>query len=228
MKLEPKELAVLVYVTDKLLRNGAAAEQYLTRAATEEILFMTGDAIINGDGTGKPLGVLNYDCTIEVTEETGQAADTVVAENIINMWGRLHARARQNAVWFLNQEVEVQLLQMTLSVGAGGVPAFMPAGGLSGAEYSTLFNRPIVPIEYCAAVGDAGDIILANLGFYASGVQGGVRTAMSIHLKFDYNESAFRFLFAVDGQPWLASAITPYKATSGQTLSPFVTLAARD
>lgn len=228
MKLEPKEMGVLVYVTDKLLRNGPAAEQYLTRAATEEMLFMTGDAIINGNGTGKPLGVLNSDCTIEVGAEDGQAADTVVTENIVKMWGRMHARARQGAVWFLNQEVETQLLTMTISVGTGGVPAFMPAGGVSGLPYSTLFARPIIPIEYCAQLGDAGDIILANLGFYATGIQGGVRSAMSIHLRFDYNESAFRFLFAVDGQSWLASAITPYKATSGQTLSPFVTLAARD
>jgi hypothetical protein len=38
---------------------------------------------------------------------------------------------------------------------------------------------------------------------YAAGVQGGVQAAVSMHLRFDYFEQAFRFMFAVDGQPWL-------------------------
>jgi hypothetical protein len=48
---------------------------------------------------------------------------------------------------------------------------------------------------------------------------------MSIHLKFDYAETAFRFLFAVDGQPWLASELTPYKGSATQ--STFVVVEAR-
>jgi len=50
---------------------------------------------------------------------------------------------------------------------------------------------------------------------------------MSIHVKFDYDESVFRFVLRVDGQPVRASALTPYKGGSGATLSHFVTLAAR-
>ena len=48
---------------------------------------------------------------------------------------------------------------------------------------------------------------------------------MSMHLRFDYAETCFRFMFAVDGQPWLASAITPFKGSND--VSPFVALAAR-
>ena len=225
MKLEPKELAVLVYATDKLLRNGPAAEAYFTRAASEEIRFMTGDAIINGDGAGKPQGLLASASTIEVAKESGQKAATIVAENIIKMWARMQARARMGAVWYINQAIEPQLYTMTINVGTGGQPVFLPAGGLSGAPFATLFGRPIVPIEYCQALGTAGDIILTNLGFYATGVQGGIRSAASIHLRFDYAETAFRFMFAVDGQPWLASAITPFDA--GDTLSAAVTIAVR-
>lgn len=226
MKLEPKELAVLVYVSDKMLRNAnTALSQYITRAATDEINFKVGDAIINGDGAGKPLGILASDCKVSVTKETGQAAATIVPENIVKMWARMHARSRANAVWLINQVVEPQLLTMTLDTGTSGMPVYMPPGGLSGAPYATLLGKPVIPIEYCQALGTAGDIILADMKGYATGTKGGVRSDLSIHLKFDYAQSAFRFMFEVDGQPWLASAITPFKGSDTQ--SPFVLLGAR-
>ena len=226
IKIEPKELGVFVYVSDKMLRNAdIALTQYLTRAAIDEINFNVGDAIINGDGAGKPLGIVGADCTVEVSAETGQAASTIVPENIVKMWARMHAKMRPGAAWLINQAIEPQLLTMTLTGGTSATPLYMPPGGLSAAPYGTILGRPVIPIEYAAALGTAGDIIFANLKGYVSGTKGGIRSDMSIHLKFDYNQSCFRFLFEVDGQPWLASALTPFDA--GDTLSPFVTLAAR-
>jgi HK97 family phage major capsid protein len=54
VKLEPQQLAVLVYVTDKLLRNATALDQYVGRAAVAEINFLVSDAVINGTGAGQP------------------------------------------------------------------------------------------------------------------------------------------------------------------------------
>jgi HK97 family phage major capsid protein len=227
VKLEPQQMAVLCYATDKLLRNAQAVDQWLTRAATDEINFMVGDAIVNGDGAGKPLGILGADATVSVSKETGQGAATIQTENIAKMWARLHPRARKNAVWFVNNEVEEQFDYLNISIGTGGVPAYMPPGGIADAPYGRLKGRPVLPIEFCSALGTVGDIILADLSAYATGLRGMVESAVSMHLRFDYNETAFRFLFEIDGRPWLASAITPYKATSGRTLSTFVTLATR-
>jgi HK97 family phage major capsid protein len=225
LKLEPHGMAVLVYVTDKLLKNAAALAQYLNRAATDEINFLTNDAIIEGTGAGKPLGILKSKCVVEVPKEVGQGAATIVSENIMKMFSRLHARSRQTAKWYINQDCEPQLSLMTIGVGAAGQPVYMPPGGLSQSPYATLMGRPVVPIEYCSTVGTVGDIILADLSAYATGTVGGVEEAMSMHLRFDFNETAFRFLFQVDGQPWLASPITPFKGAN--TTSPFVTLATR-
>ena len=225
--LRPNQLGVLCYVTDKLLRNSPVAlEQYLTRAATEEIAFLVNDAIINGTGTGQPLGILASASLISVTKETGQAATTIVKENMDKMWARLHARSWANARWFINQDTLPQLQALSATVGVGGMPVFLPPGGISASPYGTLYGRPVVPIEYAASLGTVGDIILADLSGYAFGTQGTVEQAMSMHLKFDYAETAFRFLFAVDGQPWLASALTPYKGT-GNTQSTFVAVATR-
>jgi HK97 family phage major capsid protein len=116
-------------------------------------------------------------------------------------------------------------MQMAMSVGTGGVPVYMPAGGASAAPYGTLFGRPVIPIEQCAAIGDAGDIIFADLGGYILAEKGGIQSDVSIHVNFIYDESVFRFVLRIDGQPLRASALTPYKGSD--TLSHFVTLASR-
>jgi HK97 family phage major capsid protein len=226
LKLEPHQLGVFVPVTDKLLRNSQIAlGQYLLRAATDEINFLVSDSIINGTGVGKPKGILSSAARVTVSKENAQAADTIVAANINKMWSRCHARARKNAVWFINQDIEPQLELLSMAVGTGGLPIYLPPGGIADAPNARLKGRPVIPIEFCSTLGDEGDIILADLGVYAAGIRGGIESAMSMHLRFDYNESVFRFLFEADGQPWTAAPITPFKGSN--TLAPFVTLEAR-
>lgn len=228
LRLEPKEVAVLIYATNKLLGNaGPALESYLTRAAIDEIGFLFGDAIVNGTGVGKPLGLMNCGCTVSVAKETNQPAATVVQENIVKMWARMHPRLRNSAVWLMNVDVEPQLDLMNTLVK--NVAQTENVGGYANkvwdAEKRTLKGRPVIAVEYCQTLGTVGDLILVNLGAYATGVKGGVKSDMSIHLRFDYAESVFRFMTAIDGQSWLASALTPFKGSN--TLTSIVTLATR-
>lgn len=226
LKLTPHELYVFAFISDKLLRNSpGTASAILERAAADEISFKIGDAIINGDGAGKPRGVVGHVATKSVSKETGQPAATVVVDNLLKMRASMHPKYRPGAVWFINPEVEVALQQLTFPVGVGGVPAFLPPGGISDSPYSMLFGQPLIPIEYCAALGTVGDIIYANLRGYAAAVRGMVDSQYSIHLKFDYNQTAFRLIFEMDGQPFLNSVITPFKGST--TTSPVVTLATR-
>jgi HK97 family phage major capsid protein len=227
VKLEPQEIAALVYLTDKLIaRSPIAVEQYCSRKMVEEIMFLTNDAIINGTGAGQPLGVLNSTCKVEVSKETGQAAATIVAANIDKMYARLHPRSRSKAVWLHNIDITPQLDVLSQAVGSGGVPLYRPPGGLVGTPNATLKGLPLIATEYNPTLGTVGDLMLVDLSAYATGVHGdGMKTASSIHVKFVNAETAFRFMYAVDGQPWLASAITPCKGSN--TLSPFITLATR-
>lgn len=225
VKVEPQGMAVLVYATEKLLRNATAAAQYLTRAARDEINFLLGDAIVNGDGVGKPVGFVGHASVVSVAKESGQAAATVVKANIDKMWSRCLAAARNRAVWVVNQDVEPQLEALSAVVGVGGVPVYLPAGGIADTPNARLKGRPVITSEYAATLGTVGDISLVDFSSYVTGTRGSVQEAMSMHLRFDYAESAFRFMFEADGQPWLASPITPFKGTN--TLSPIVTLATR-
>jgi len=228
IELNLNKLVVLVYGTDELLEDATVLEQVIRQGAAQEIGFQLDDAIINGTGVGRPLGILNAGCLVTQAIEAGQAADTVLYENIVKMWSRVFAGSQPNAVWLINQNVFPQLATMSLSVGTGGAPVWLPAGGASGSPYSSLMGRPVMPIEQCASIGDLGDIILADFGGgYILATKGGVQSDMSIHVRFIYDESVFRFVVRVDGQPVRASALTPYKGGASWTQSHFVALAAR-
>lgn len=229
VKLEPHELAVLCYVTDRLLNNaGSVVSTWLTRAATQELIWLIGDAIINGDGAGKPLGILNSSGRVTVAKVASQAADTFTQTNVAAMWARMHARSRMNARWFVNQDVDPELLTMFFEVrnaadsdNVGGFSA-----RLYNAETDTLMGRPVIRTEWNQTLGDEGDVILADMMAYATAFfDSGMQQAMSMHLRFDYLETAFRFVTSVDGQTYNESPLTP--ANGSNTLSPFVTLAAR-
>lgn len=116
---------------------------------------------------------------------------------------------------------------MYLAVGTGGSAVYIPPGGLSSAPYGTLMGRPVIPIQQCASIGTVGDIIHADFNGYLLATKGGIQTDMSIHVRFIYDESCFRFVYRCDGQPMLASAITPAKGGSSWTQSHFVALATR-
>lgn len=225
IELVLKKLGVLAYSTDELLQDAAALGQVVSTCVVGELDFMLQDALINGNGAGKPLGVLKGPCLVTIDEETGQAADTIVLKNISKMWAALWAPSRANAVWLINQEIEPQLDLLSVPVGTGGMPVYMPPGGLADSPYGRLKGRPVIAIEQAAALGDAGDIILADFSQYILADKGGIQAASSMHVAFTAGETVYRFIYRVDGQPSWNSALTPYKGA--QTQSPFVTLAAR-
>ncbi|MBW2605924.1 MAG: phage major capsid protein, partial [Deltaproteobacteria bacterium] len=153
MSLELNKLMALVYLTDELLEDAVAIESWVMRKLPKELRFKAEDAIYNGTGAGQMQGILNAKCTVSVAEETGQAADTINAENIEKMWMRCYGYSRKNAVWLINQDTEAQLNGMVKAVGTGGVPVYLPAGGLSASPYSSLYGRPVIPVEYAATLG---------------------------------------------------------------------------
>ena len=221
MDLSLKKLTGLCYVTDELLQDSAALENVIREAFAEEFGFKIDDAILSGSGAGQPLGILNSGSLVKVDKEANQT-DTITVENLVKMWARLWSRSRANSVWYINPEIEPLLY--TLRVG--DKPVYIPAGGLSEAPYGTLFGRPVLPLEQCSAVGEVGDIILADFSQYILIDKGGINATSSIHVRFLYDENVFRFIYRVDGQPVWNKALQPYKGSA--TVSPFVALAKRN
>lgn len=225
MELNLKKLGALMYATDELLADTTALGAIMEQAASEELAFLLDDSILNGSGAGMPLGILNSPALISVAKETGQTAATLVIENIFKMWSRMYGRSRMNAVWLINQDIETQLFSMTFPIGTGGVPVYLPPGGLAQSPLATLMGRPMIPTEFNATLGTVGDIMLVDLNQYLLIDKGGIQSASSIHVAFLTDQQAFRWIYRVDGQPLWITTLTPFKGSNTQ--SPFVALATR-
>jgi len=225
VELKLKKITALVYATDEQLADGPQMVTILNDLVPKAIQFKVEDELFNGDGVTQFEGLLNAAATVSVAKESGQAASTVVFQNIVNIYSRMHAASRANSVFVINQDIEPQLFTMSLAVGDGGVPVYMPANGAAGSPFGTLMGRPVIPSEHCATLGTVGDIILADFSQYLHATKGGVQSAQSIHVNFTQSETAFRFVLRNDGRPWWPAALTP--ANGSNTQSPFVSLATR-
>lgn len=181
---------------------------------------------LRGTGGNQYLGVLtalaasSLGPTISIAKEAGQAADTIVAANVIK------ARARcwgyGNAVWLANHDTYPQLVTMSIGVGTAGVLVYQEANA---DRPSMLLGRPIYFTEYASKLGDQGDIGCYNFSQFLEGLYQPLQSAESIHARFLNHERTFKLWLRNAGQPWWRSALTPNK--SSDTLSPFVVLDAR-
>tara|TARA_R110000868_G_scaffold361938_3_gene623968 strand:- start:5852 stop:7198 length:1347 start_codon:yes stop_codon:yes gene_type:complete len=232
--LRLNKLFARVDVTDELLDDAPQLDNYLRVKAPEVMASVINLAIVQGNGVGKPLGFMNSLALVTVAAETSQPADTIMHRNLVKMMGRMYAPSWARATWLMHQDVWAQLPLISFrDIGAypstatgSAVPAYMPPSGISGAPYGTLFGRPIRLLEAMETIGDLGDIALCDMSAYRAVTKtGGTRVDTSIHLKFDTDETVFRFIFRVAGAPWWSSTISPRDGSN--TRSPFVTLASR-
>lgn len=222
-QVDLNELYAFTLATDELLADAPLLASRLTRKAGEAIRWAASDAVMWGNGVGKPLGFMRSNALVTVDKESGQAAKTLQAENVAKMFARLLPGNVAGAKWRINSEVLPQI--MTLRIGAQPIWT-PPSAGFAQAPGGYLLGRPIEMSEHCAALGDVGDVTLCDLkGYYAPTKATGVEFASSIHLYFDRGLQAFRWTFRIGGQPYLSAPVAPAKGSA--TKSHFVALAAR-
>lgn len=224
-KIEVEKLTGHYFATEELLADAPGLNAEVTDWFSEEFIFVITDEMIRGKGGGEALGILNADAAVSVAKEDSQTATTIVAENVEKMYARLKARSRAKSKWYINQDIWPQLFQLQHTVGTGGVPVFIPPGGIVGQPSGLLLGRPIVELEQCSTVGTKGDIIYADWSQYKLARKGGVQSAASIHVKFLEGETALRFTTRINGQPKQRTAMTP--ANGSNTQSSFVVLDTR-
>lgn len=224
IKLEATSLTGLAYASEELLTYSPISFVALLDAGFgDEFRSKMLKEKLNGTGVGEAMGVINAPGTVSIAKETMQTADTINGTNITKMRARCYNYSR--AIWLANHDTLPNLMACHIALTNGSVALFAPGNGTD--KPDTLFGRPIYFTEYCKTIGDLGDIILGDWSQYLWGTLGNANPnrAESIHVRFEYNERAFRFTMMNDGQPWWRSALTP--ANGSNTLSPFVTLAER-
>lgn len=236
MEIKLKAAMVAGYATDEMLRDFAFTGALLNRLFANELQFVVEDAVFEGDGAGKPTGLVGAACKIQIAKESGQAAKTICGDNVIKMFARFPVRSRRSAgaAWLYNQDCEPQLWKLsartTATEGASStsdaMPMLVPAGvGFNRTEFPLLLGIPAIPVEYCETLGTAGDIVLTDLSEYILVEKEAAEMASSMHVRFLEAEQTFRMMYRVDGQMGWSSAVTPYKGSN--TISPVITLATR-
>jgi HK97 family phage major capsid protein len=221
VELKATALMGVAYASEEILaRSPVSFVSMLDAGFSDEFRTKMLKEKLYGTGVGEFEGIMNAPALITVNKETGQAADTIVKENIDKMRARCWRYGR--AIWLANHDTLPQLRSLVQAIGTAGVPISYFSTSLDG--QAMLDGRPLYFTEFAQTVGDLGDLILAVWSEVLEGTLTGLSSAESIHVRFVNYERTFRFHMENDARSWWRSALTPNK---GSTLSPFVTLQAR-
>jgi len=123
------------------------------------------------------------------------------------------AWADAGAVWILTKAALTEILDIRSGLYDGssvdetkGNPLFLPGFSIAADLPKTILGYPYLVTDKLPAVGSKGDIMLVNLSAYYIGNRGGLSVASSMHDRFRYDETVFRFVKRVDGQCALENA----------------------
>lgn len=193
----------LLPVTDELLQdNNVALSNFIIDEGGIALAWDMNQAFINGSGLGQPQGILAASALVQAPADSGQLAGTISYSNLVNMKSLLWTVApgdMSGVVWIANPDAEAQFEQLKDSAGRN---LYYAAGTIGQTPVAKLFGIPVVYSYHCPALGDSGDVILADLKQYGVATKAGgqIETAMSMHLYFDAAEVAFRIIYRIDGK----------------------------
>lgn len=216
--LEAKKLIGYVESSDELVDDAIVSMgSLLSDVFAQSIAFEEDAAFLTGNGVNKPLGILNAPATITVGRV---GTGSVQTSDLVNMLARFYRRGG-TPVWIINQSVLPDIYKLK-DENSNYIltPGF--TGGITGDLPGTIYGVPVIVTEKVPARGAIGDVALADMRYYLIGDRQRLTIMESEHVKFKFDEKAWRFVQRVDGQPWIDAPITP--RAGGVTISPFVQL----
>lgn len=218
MELKAHELSGYAVSSNVLIQDAAfGLERFLMKLFSTAIAWYEDYAFLQGNGVGKPLGILNAKATIAVTRNAASSFKYVDAASMLS---KLLPSSHQKAIWVCHPYVLAQLVQLA---DASGRLVWVPnSGGAQQRVPGTLFGLPVLTSEKVPALGTKGDVMLIDPSLYVIGDRMQIEIAGSEHVNFLKNQMTWRVVERVDGQPWLDNAITLQDGAS--TVSPFVVL----
>lgn len=115
--MDAHKLHVAIKVTEELLYDSAFnLENYIIKQFGKALANAEEDAFINGDGVGKPLGLLAADGGAEVGV-TAASATAITADEIINLIYSLKRPYRKNARFMCNDQTLAAIRKLKDSTG---------------------------------------------------------------------------------------------------------------
>jgi HK97 family phage major capsid protein len=218
MELKAHELSGYSVSSNVLLADAAfGLEKFLMTLFGQAIAWFEEYAFLQGNGVGKPLGMLAAPCTVSVTRAN---ANQVGFADVAGMYSKLTPVSMNRAIWVHSPSVIPQLLQ--LKDGANRAIFISIDQGATKRPNWALLGLPTFCTEKLPALGTKGDLMLIDPALYVVGDRMQIEIAVSEHVNFLKNQMTWRVVERIDGQPWLDKAIT---LQDGSTqVSPFVVL----
>lgn len=218
-ELTLKKLVGSCFASNELEDDYGTFGQFMALAFGQAIRFIEDDYFINGTGVGQPLGILNSNALIPVPRWAAGAIDW---RDIARMARRLLPASWERAVWLINPDALHEFFEAT-------APAAAQAVGLD-LSRRTLWGCPFIVTEKCQSLGTLGDIILADFGaghYLIADKELEISGSRHVdygqgHYGFRTDETFWRVVLRVDGQPLMDAPLTPLRGAN--TVSPFVAL----
>ena len=207
------KLGTMMKVSDELLNDSVFdLENYLSGEFARRIGNAEEDAFINGDGVGKPTGILaaKGGADIGVTTSSGTA---FTADDLINLYHSLLTPYRKKAVWLMNDST-VQFIRKLKD--SNGQYLWQPS--LVAGTPNTILGCPVMVSRYMPEIG-AGNKAVAFGDFsyfWIADRQG--RSFMRLNELFAaHGQVGFRGSQRVDGKLILPEAIKVMQMKSTST-----------
>lgn len=203
INLDAHKLHVAVKVTEELLYDNAfGLENYLIRAFSRALANAEEDAFLNGDGTGKPLGIFAEQGGGEIGV-TAASATEITADEIINLVYALKRPYRKKAKFIMNDATIAALRKLK---DENGQYLWQPS--LQAGEPDRLFGYEVMTSAYVPVI-EAGKPVIAfgDFSYYNIGDRG-VRSFAELKELFAGNGMVgFVAKERVDGKLVLAEAV---------------------
>lgn len=196
--LQAKELSAYTQISDTLLADSPInLINFLTDLFRRAWMWTTDKVYVDGDGAGKPLGVIEDPNVITVNRA---GAGAVTLTDISNMYEVHPTHFMNGAVWFMNKVIEARLLNERSTTNDLLLRNMI---SIKEGRIETLKGHPIILSDNkTPTIGTKGDVILGNWrdGYYV-GRRQGVTIARSEHVAFLSNMTTIRATGRVAGLP---------------------------
>ena len=197
------KVGTLIKVSEELLNDSAFdLEGYFASEFARRIGNKEEDAFFNGDGVGKPLGILAATGGAPVGV-TAASATTVTADEIIDLFYSLEAPYRKNAIWVLN---DASIAAIRKLKDNNGQYLWQPA--LHEGTYDTLLGKRIFTSPFVPEMKSGKkSVIFGDLSFYWIGDRQGITFKRLNERYADTGQIGFIATKRLDGKLILPEAV---------------------
>ena len=156
------KLGTMIKVSDELLQDSVFdIEGYISREFARRMGAAEEDAFFNGDGSGKPLGVLASTGGAQVGV-TAASETAIKADELFDLYHSLRAPYRKNAVWAINDTTMAQIRKLK-----DGNGQYLWQPGLTIGAPDTILGKSVKTSSFMpSAEAGAKTVIFGDFKYY--------------------------------------------------------------